>query len=92
MDAFAIKGPDGTIQAAFVCASAYKAELLFFQTFPEYDAKIEVVPVQITELPVCEKCGGTDFADFYRGSSVVAKVCKKCDHKQPLPPPPKEGK
>ena len=46
-----------------------------------FAANFEPVTVSENTTPVCPNCGATSWADFYRGSSVIASVCKKCDHK-----------
>ena len=48
-EAFAVKGPDGKIIAAFVADEYYDAERMFFRAFPEFDGKITIFPVTVSE-------------------------------------------
>ena len=65
MKAFAIKGPDGDIWAAYTGFDENDAMQLFQRTYPEDSSEITVVPVTISERG--EQDAGEDTCDSVRG-------------------------
>lgn len=91
-EAFAIKGPDG-IDARYIRKwerECWKA-MVGNHEEGEFQKRVtslqqrsyRCVPVTVSEntTPVCPNCNSKEWADFYRGSSVIASVCKRCDYK-----------
>ena len=76
MKAFAIKGPDGDIWAAYTGFDENDAMQLFQRTYPEDSSEITVVPVTISERG--EQDAGEDTCDSVRGILQILRGKPGC--------------
>lgn len=76
MKAFAIKGPDGDIWAAYTGFDENDAMQLFQRTYPEDSSEITVVPVTISERG--EQDADEDTCDSVRGILQILRGKPGC--------------